>query len=419
MIRYGLRCLGCDDAFWVRVGADSTGGTKFYLLCPNCSLPIRATARGEDLYTFDVKFDAVRVESLADDAKVVTANPFVPARPGADSDSPLEAFSMMTLHHLLGDDVFAFIQSLGSARSTVAHNWPPVRRIYEYYLDGNWPAFDRAVASTFPDVNWPNGATVQERATRAHMAILAGTVELVIPSDQLHRYFDRYSRKHTAALRVPEYRALLVTDFEDGKLKRLQRSLFDLIDLFVQRSEMWAMGGLERVVPNDRRTFLDDLVLARDEFGELRDLYQQGFELICKTLRFLVAAQNTVKRMDPNDFGPDVPPRVPANRHPTNLSQFDKLPNAHRIEYVGQVPGWEGLAAVLDNKIRNTIGHATVRHDLRSSRIVSDQNADGITYLQFLAGVYDLFEALTFALQVLRFARIASSPDFTKAPTAR
>jgi hypothetical protein len=412
MIRYRLRCRGCDEGFWARVGVDSTRETKFYLLCPNCNLPIRAVARGEDYGTFRVKFDADELGSLADDAKVVTANPFIPARPDADSDSPSEAFPMMTLHHLLGDDVIEFMQSLGSARSAVAHNWQPVRRIYEYYLDGNWQAFDRSIGSSFPSEGWPNGDTVHERATRAHMAILMVAVELVIPSDQLHRYFDRYSRKHTAALRAPMYRTLLVEEVKNGRLADLQRSVFDLIDLFVQRSEMWAMGGLERVVPDERRAFLDDLVLARDEFGELRDLYQQSFELICRTLRFLVAAQNTVTRQGPNDFGSDLPSGVPANRRPANLNQFDKLSAAYRIAYVGQVPGWEGLAAVLDNEIRNTIGHATARHDLRTGRIVSDKNPVGVTYLHFLACVYDLFEALTFELQVLRFARVASSPDF-------
>src|SRR5690348_2091907 len=41
-------------ALIVRVGTDSTIGTKFYFPCPNCRLPIRGFARGDDAMTFDV-----------------------------------------------------------------------------------------------------------------------------------------------------------------------------------------------------------------------------------------------------------------------------------------------------------------------------------------------------------------------------
>lgn len=415
MIRYGLLCPGCDLPFIARVGTDSTAGTKFYLPCPSCRLPIRAIAQGDDLGTFGVEFvDCKRLKP--DDlkgAKVVTANPFVPAKPQADFDEPTVAFSMMTLVELLGDDsVIPFMAFLGSARQTIQERWQPVRRIFEYYLDENWPVFDRSIASAFPDAGWPSGNTVHERATRAYTAMLTLTGQLVMPSDQMHRFLGRFTRKHTAVLDVRAYRARLVQDRDDGKLAELERSIFDVTDLFIQRSEMWAMGGLPRVVRDDRRELLDELVLARDEFGEVRDLYQQGFEVICKTLRYPVAAQNTLKRHDPDNFGADHPQGVPENRRPTTLKSFDRLPNAYRIAYVAQVPGWEGLTSVLDNKVRNTIGHGKARHDLRSGRVISDANPAGVTYLQFLAGVYDLFEALIVTLQVVRFARVASSPDF-------
>jgi hypothetical protein len=321
---------------------------------------------------------------------------------------------MMTLVELLGDNVIPFMGFLGSARETVLQRWQPVRRIFEYYLDENWLVFDRSIAAAFPHSNWPSGDTVHERATRAHTAMLTVTGQLVMPSEQIHQFLGRYSRKHMAVVGVPGYRARLARDRDDGKLAELQRSIFDLTDLFVQRSEMWAMGGLARVVRDDRRDLLDELVLARDEFGEVRDLYQQGFEVICKTLRYPVAAQNALKRQDPDDFGADHPQRVPANRHATTLKSFDRLQNAYRIAYVAQVPGWEGLTSFLDNRVRNTIGHATARHDLRSGRVVSEANPAGVTYLQFLAGVYDLFEALVATLQIVRFARVASSPDLAR-----
>ena len=51
--------------------------------------------------------------------------------------------------------------------------------------------------------------------------------------------------------------------------------------------------------------------------------------------------------------------------------------------------------------------------DLRTGRVVSDKNPDGVTYLRFLAETVDVVEAVTTLAQVLRAARVAASPDFT------
>lgn len=417
VIRYGLRCPGCSEPFICRVGTDSTAGTKFYFPCPYCALPIRALARGDDVFEWHVDFDCdVLPADEVEGAKVVTANPFVPAKSDADFDDPTRAFPTLTLVNLLGDDGFVpFMQSIGGARGAIQDLWPPVRRIYEYYLDENWRAFDRALSVELPNMNWPSGDTVHERATRAHTAVLMVTSQLVPRSDQLELFAGRWARKYTAAIDSQNYRSRFVEDRDSGLLARLQRAIFDLIDLFVRRGEMWAMGALPRAIPEDRRPLLEGLVLARDEFGELRDLYQQAFELICKTLRYLVAAQNTVKRGDPDDFGSDHPTKVPVRARATSIRKFDELANAFRIAYVAQVPGWEGFSSFLDNRVRNTIGHGAVRHDLRSGRVVSDTDPTGVSYLDFVAGVYDLFEDLTAALQIVRGIRVLTSPDFTNA----
>lgn len=418
MIRFGVRCSGCEESFVVRVGADSTSGTKFYFPCPHCRLPLRAEARGDDFETFVVTFEPERVplESLPDDVAVVTANPFVPARSEADWDDPEGGFSMMTLFHLLGGDVEPYFRATGGRRAAIAEGWPKVRRLYEYYLDENWSMFDRVFGTDFGTSGLPSGATTHERATRAHHPMLAVTGSIAVPTEAMERFLTRYSMKHTAALANDEYRAFMREEGSSGRISRLQRATFDAIDLFIARSEMWALGALARHVDESRRPDLDGMVLARDEFGETRDLFQQGFEVICKSLRYLVAAQNVVKRGDPNDFGVDHPGTVPANSRPTTLANYEGLSNAYKIAYVNQVPGWEAFAAALDNKVRNTIGHASVRHDLRSGKVVSDRNPDGVTYLQFIEGVYTMFEALSVTLQVLRFARVSSSGDWGGSP---
>jgi hypothetical protein len=185
-----------------------------------------------------------------------------------------------------------------------------------------------------------------------------------------------------------------------------------VIDLFVERFDAWQMGLLLRVMPEDRLVLLDEMRLFRDEFDILRDLYQQGFETACKVLRYLMAAENTVIRGQPNSFGTIIPPTINRRRSPSNIAGFERLSNYEKLQYVKQVPGWDGWAALLDNRTRNAIGHATVRHDLRTGLVISDAVPTGVPYLNVAGDVYGVFEALSLCLQVLRGMRIVSSPDF-------
>lgn len=66
----------------------------------------------------------------------------------------------------------------------------------------------------------------------------------------------------------------------------------------------------------------------------------------------------------------------------------------------------------MNNKKRNAIGHASSRHDLRTGLVISDVDPNGITYLDVCADVLGMFDALGASLQVLRWARIATSRDF-------
>lgn len=414
MIRYAVRCPGCDEAMSVRFGADSTKGTRFYFACPNCELPIRGSVRGDDIHTFQVQFQAEEIDyrALHEKAKVVTVNPFMPADSNADSLKAFGGSMTFTLHGLLGDRVMEFMAQRSNALEAIGEIWPPARRLYEYYLSENWGGFDATISRSFSDWNLPSGNTVHERATRAHQPSLAATWAVVPPGDATTRFLERFMMKHQAATKQIGYRSYLKNEAVEGRIQALQRSVFDVVDLFISRHEMWLMGGMFGYLESGGVQDLERMTLARDEFGETRDLYQQAFEVLAKTLRYPLAAQNAVKRQDLNDFGGDHPPLVPVKQQPKSIAAFEKLSSAYKIAYLAQVPGWTAYAGILDSKTRNTIGHASARHDLRSGRVINEKDPTGITYMSFLGGIYNLFDALSVSLQVLRSVRITSSSDW-------
>lgn len=354
------------------------------------------------------------IDPESDGVPVVTINPFVPSLYEADSFAPTGAFPTMTLLRILGDEVFGDLESeRHQALEAGQAMWPQVRMLFQYYLQGNAEMFTRIAKKHF-GLEW-EPRTSHERTSVAYQALgIATTFIAGSTGTSSARVIDRFSRKHTAAMN--RHTDHLMTFRRRGQASdALERDLFAELNRFVEQHESWEMGLLGRFVEAKEKDAFEKLVLFRDEFSTVRDLYQHGFELACKCLWPLVAAQNTVKRGSPDDFGDVHPQSVPVNKRPKSLGKFDRMSNAYKIAYVTQVPGWESFAVLLDNRRRNTIGHATAHHDLQTGRVVSDEDPAGMTYLEFLSETHGVFEALSTLAQVLRASRVASSPDFSSA----
>ncbi|MGK3958336.1 hypothetical protein ACLKOZ_19340 [Arthrobacter sp. R4] len=412
--RYHLKCPGCEEVFIARLGVEPTSGTRFYLPCPHCRLPIRGSMSGTELenHRIDIECDVLNgSDPELPGTPVVTINPFVPSLYEADSFAPTGAFPTMTLVQILGDDVFTKFESeRHTALEAGRAMWPHVRMLFQYYLQGNTQMFSRIAKQKF-GLDW-DPSTSHERTSVAYQAL--GTATTMITGSTgttSERVIGRFSRKHTAAMN--RHRDHLLAFRRRGQAAAaLERDLFTELNRFVEQHESWEMGLLGRFVGPEEKVAFDELVLYRDEFSTVRDLYQHGFELACKCLWPLVAAQNTVKRGSPDDFGEDHPDSVPVKDRPRSLEKYDTLSNARKIAYVTQVPGWESFADLLNNRRRNTIGHATAHHDLQTGLVVSDHDPSGMTYLEFLSETLGVFEALSTLAQVFRASRVASSPEF-------
>jgi hypothetical protein len=413
--RYSIVCPGCDVPFVVRFGLAPTKITRFYVPCPNCKLPIRGRSFGDDLDTHKVEFDTKMIYVDPEPDLVVTVDPNVPSRYEASEMGGLGTAPTMTLVSLVGDDrMFDLMKVMGGGRGAVEQLWPQVRRIFEYYLEGDWERFDRVGRQALEDT-WPDPTTTHERATVANQLLGHVLKEIVGPDEHMasSMFLNRWLRKHSRALEYSKYVELARSEVAAGITQRVQRAVFDTLDHFVGQYDSWQMGLLLRIIPDERTQLLDGLRIFRDEFAVLRDLYQQGFETVCKTLRYPIAAQNTVKRHDPHDFGPTVPATLTRRRNPRDIAEFDsRLSNYEKLQYVAQIPGCERWVALLDNRTRNAIGHASVRHDLRTGLVISDEVPDGVTYLNVMADVFGMFDALSICVQILRGIRIVASPDF-------
>ena len=414
-----VSCPGCDQEFTLRLGISNWPGIRFFVPCPHCTLPIRARQDGNDPETYSLKFEAVALTRTPDPepTPVVTVHPEVPSRYDTDSmtNPTTGTFPMMTLLSLLGDDTLVAMQVMAEAREVVANDWPLASRVYEYYLTDNKALLTKALGKLSPDLADAPTGTHHERSTIANNVLQAATMAIIGPRTESPKFFTRYANMHLAALRISRDYVRIAQELEDeGTLSSLQRSILDQLNSFVVNGGSWHIGILRRYLRDGAEDELSQLRMFRDEFDVLQNLYVQAFELVCKTLRFCVAARNVVKRGNPDCFDEAPPPGVSdAKRNPpSSLRKFDGLSNADKICYVRSIPGMERWVGCLDSKMRNAIGHASAQHDLRSGLIFSDKHSGGLPYLKLMFGVFDLFDALAVSAQIVRSHRVMASPDF-------
>ena len=414
--RHFLKCPGCDTIFVARIGIDTADNTQFYLFCPVCKLPITGQMNGDKLENYNIKFecDTMQEKDLPEEPHVITINPFVPSCYDADSLDIFGSFPTNTLFLLLGESkILNFLEDHGLGRKTKQELWPSTRMLFEYFLESNWPMFEKTAINRLGKVLEVKSIdeSIRQRTVIAYYAVsLAATNiigDLLINTDYM---FARFDRKYFAAVRKTEYITFLRE--KSDEIKELEKRMFNIINQFISKYEVWSMGRLSKYVGDEKALALDSLTLFRNEFMLVRDLYQQGFETSCRFLWILMATQNSVKRNDPNDFGDVHPSAIPERMHSSSIAQFNRLSNAHKIAYVSAVPGWEVMSKLLDNQRRNAIGHAAAEHNLRDGRIYSDKDIQGITYLSFLGEVFGIFEALSTLMRIILPVRLIISPDF-------
>ena len=187
-------------------------------------------------------------------------------------------------------------------------------------------------------------------------------------------------------------------------------ALFERLKSFVRSWEAWAPGLIVRATAPAMADRLAELRIYRDDFDTLRDIYVQTYEVCCKVLPFAIAVLNTEVRGDPNLFGPP-PPSIIANNarasSPSSLGAFSELSNATKLLWFNEWQSWSILPRFLDNKVRNSIGHASARHDILSGNVESDNYC--ISYLDFVAAVLDLSYPLLMMLQVIKSIRLIAA----------
>jgi hypothetical protein len=413
-MRYGIQCPGCEAEILVRLSVYPSEGIRFYFPCPECEIPITGNMKGEEnIDTLAIRFDDCQqfdVDLSQSYKNVVTVAPNVPLKRDARGLDEVGGAPNAIILHIAGNNVELLMRRASLFHQTRYNIWPDVRRFYEYYLQEQWDLFatagKKAVSASFEDPSTGHG-----RESETYRAVSACIIPLATgPFGSMMGEIVEYMELIFAST---AFRDFAIRSVASGDLQREQRRIWDCLCLLMKTSEIWFLPGvLWDLADANPAISLDQLSLSLDEFHQLRDVYVASFETICRAITYVMAFINTSKRVTPEAFTTDLPPRLAAHgrqQPPRTFAQFNRLTNFEKLAYLYEWPALDdGFRDILDNRLRNAISHNSARHDLRTDMIVNEDESV-MSYFEFTAKVYRLNTVLQIVMNILHSVRMAAT----------
>ena len=414
-MRYAILCAGCQEEILVRLSVFPCEGIRFYFSCPACEISITGHMRGDqEIQSLVVSFDGCEKIAVDWDKNypwVATVAPNLPLKRNARELREVGGAPAAMLYHIAGDNVDSVVQRMSIFHEQRATFWPNAQRMYEYYLHEQWERFADIGTKLFgPDFVDPGHG--HGRESIAYRAVMFST--LASAPQPYREMLDEIIRHMETMFDSPPFRDFAKRSVESGELQHEQRRIWDSLCLLMKTGDMWILPGILWSDANSNpKIVIDELSLSRDEFHQLRDIYITCFEACCKGLVYLMAFINTSSRGHPERFTRVAPLSLPSQgrrqQPPRTFTQFRRIPNAEKISYLHEWPVVGArLSEALSSRLRNSLGHNSVRHDLRTDFIVTD---DGpvMSYFEFTATIYQLNAAVQIIMNILHSVRMAAT----------
>lgn len=282
-------------------------------------------------------------------------------------------------------------QRVAMFRNIARADWPKIRRFIGYYQSSNWAQFD-AEGARLLGSTWPAPDSEWQRHDVLHRALELFFLPLWLEpvyAELKQEFHDVFGR----ACRSPECARLAQECVSSGEIREKQRDIFRCMELFVTHSSLLLPALPIEYYPKEDKALFSKLRLYRDDFHILRDLYISTFEACHHVLRYVVGILNIANRGSAESFNVG---------GPKSLKAFEKLVNADKVKHLSEMNRWSAVwPSLFDRHLRNAIGHHTIRHDLATGALVSNDGAS-IPYVEFVTKALRLIHGILAATDVLK-----------------
>jgi len=236
-----------------------------------------------------------------------------------------------------------------------------VRKHFEYaercsvhFERGNWKLFDKESPT-----HHGGPVTVKSRLIDLYNFYAGAFSKFGIDTDaNRHRIRQRltYAKTCDASLVDELAKAYL----SSGKMLKLWKEIHAVRRAFVSRYN-FLQPLFQIYYWLEELQDLSRFKLSDKKFDELRQLYIDCFETLCRLLVIGMGFEMIIDHRSLN---------VPTKKGSMSLEQFEQLPNAAKREHLEKYPIEDIFVPVLDTEFRNGIGHHAAHYDAGKDEIV-------------------------------------------------
>jgi hypothetical protein len=412
--RYGVECPGCQARLLLRISVGAEIEQPFFATCAKCHTIIK----GKQVIWYDphpgarLEMESAtlldpRAEGFVD---TISIHPDLPARRSASSMESTGGSSFLHNVQLLGPAFMEAMQRMAAFRSVAGADAASLRRLGGFYLNSAWPLFQQEGRRIFGE-NWPEPKTESQYHDALPRILLIAYAPLLI-ADHFPRFVEEWnaflsSKPSTLSAQRAFAKSLLAS----GRLGELQRLVLERLDFIATHRAALLAAIPAELYEKGMEAAVAELRLPRDDFDVLKGHYVDCYELAHQVLTVMVGTINVIERGSPDSFDPGVCAALVAQRKKDfknlkSLSVFKKRSNAPKREFLASLPGCRQMwDALLEVKLRNSVGHYSARHDLRTGLILVDRQPH-CSYLEFVVRTLRMTHVLLAMLHVLKMAHM-------------
>jgi hypothetical protein len=354
--------------------------------CPNCGIDISYVL---DLDQKNVSWSVrepqnakwVESEEGAIGVRTFSDELMIPA----DLQDPWSPF-IVTLWNFRDLDVYRHDETLRNM--FVKHGWARCERLMVHFENGNFDLFDKEA-----------GPPEQQEAPTVMSRLEA-------LSAYMENAFDGFTRNTKSTYsrvqqRIELGRAVSATLFGDlaqlyrrsGKIAALWRQIRGVRCAMVTNYP--ALQPLLQVWYWHREhQDLSKFLLSDKRFDALRQFYIDCYETLCRLTAIVVGVEAIIHQ---RSLG------IPTKKGSMTLEEFEAMPNGLKTGIIDKYPIADLFSPVIDNKLRNGIGHNSAHYEPKMDEVICYETKDATTvtktlpYTEFCDRVLGLFAAFELA----------------------
>ena len=390
IMRNQLQCLSCGAKTITRTAPGLAAVQEYKFPCPGCDVEIRFALlrrKGTKLgYSYRKPVNAKWVSSEAGAIKTLTFDSFrLAPKEMTNVFSPFMAEALK----ISPNAYKAYAREEAMRVGWIESQWPWIQRLMVHFDNRNKSLFDKEAKLETDSANAKNWATRMRLFYRA----MEGVFDLFT--------FTRLPQMQRVRQRIALAQAIpgnifhrLVQDYNGtSRMSKMWAELNRIRSEFLANYK-YLSAVLRTLYWTTPPQDLADYDVPEKRFDELKQLYINCFETLCRLTVIAIAIEAIIHHKTLS---------LPTKKGHMSLWDYEAMPNGNKPSQLAGYPIQHLFIPVMDNDLRNGIGHYSAVYDAKADEVVYHKYKGKklvqvrLPYTEFAFKVLQIYSALELA----------------------